>query len=228
MSRGWLSVFAKAPQPGRVKTRLVPPLSPEQAAALYDAMLADVLRASADFANRLGFEPVLHFDPPEAMSELADRAPGDYRLLPQRGHGLAERMANAFEQGAACGVSRMLLRGSDSPGLDYPVVEEAVARLDSGDDLVLTPDQGGGYALIALKEPRKELFVIPMSTGSVLAETVARARSLGLAVSLTRPSFDLDHAADLSWIDALPPEQSSVLCPRTVEMLWDLRREGVL
>jgi hypothetical protein len=163
------------------------------------------------------------------MSELICRAPGDYRLLlPQRGDGLAERMANAFEQAAAAGANRMLLRGSDSPGLDYQVVEDAVARLDSGDDLVLTPDQGGGYALIALKEPRKELFDVPMSIGSVLAETVACAHSLGLAVSLTRPSFDLDRAADLVWIDRLSPAQSSVLCPRTVEILRDFRRDGVL
>lgn len=228
MSCGWLSVFAKAPRPGRVKTRFVPPLSPEQAAAFYDAMLADVLRASADFASRLGLEPVLHFDPPEAMSEFARREPGVYHLHPQRGRDLAARMANAFEHGAASGVSRMLLRGSDSPGLDLPVVEDAVARLDSGDDLVLTPDQGGGYALIALKKPREELFDIPMSTGCVLDETVARARALGLSVSLTRPTFDLDDAADLAWIDSLSPEQSSVLCPRTVEILETFRRGGVL
>lgn len=228
MSGGWLSVFAKAPRPGRVKTRFVPPLTPAQAAAFYDAMLADVLRASADFASRLGLEPVLHFDPPEALGEFARREPGGYRLYPQRGRDLAARMANAFEQAAASGMSRMLLRGSDSPGLDFIVVADAVARLDAGDDLVLTPDQDGGYALIALKKPRDELFDIPMSTGSVLAETVARARSLGLAVSLTRPTFDLDRAADLAWIDLLSPERSSVLCPRTVEILGDFRRRGVL
>jgi glycosyltransferase A (GT-A) superfamily protein (DUF2064 family) len=122
----------------------------------------------------------------------------------------------------------MLLRGSDSPGLDFSVVEDAVARLDSGDDLVLSPDQGGGYALIALKKPRSELFDIPMSTGSVLTETVARAQALGLTVSLTRPTFDLDSAADFAWIDALAPERSSVLCPRTVEILGEFRRGGVL
>lgn len=228
MSRGWLSVFAKAPQPGRVKTRMCPPLSLEQAAALYDAMLADVLIASAGFAQRLDLEPVLHFDPPDARSELARLAPRAYRLQAQIGRDLAERMANAFEQAEAAGAERVLLRGSDSPGLDFATVEDALVRLDSDQDLVLTPDQGGGYALIALKKPRRELFEIALSTGSVLTETLARARSLGLRASLTRASFDLDRSPDLARIDELAPERSSVLCPRTVEIVRDFRRDGVL
>jgi rSAM/selenodomain-associated transferase 1 len=228
VTRGWLSVFAKAPQPGRVKTRLSPPLAPETAAALYAAMLEDVLRASADFARRLGLEPVLHFDPPAARGALERYAPPGYQFRPQRGEGLAERMANAFEEAAAEGVERVLLRGSDSPGLDLPVVAAALAGLEDGDDLVLTPDQGGGYALIALKEPRRELFEVVLSTGSVLEETVARARALGLAVSSTPASFDLDLVADLVRLDDLPVERSSVLCPRTVEFVRDLRARAVL
>ncbi len=228
MSRGWLSVFAKAPQPGRVKTRLSPPLSPESAASFYAAMLEDVLRASAAFARRLGLEPVLHFDPPGARAELERHTPHGYRFRPQRGGGLAERMANAFEEAAAEGVERVLLRGSDSPGLDFPLVAAALAGLDAGDDLVLTPDQGGGYALIALKEPRRELFDVVLSTGSVLEETRARAQALGLAVSLTPATFDLDIVADITRLEALPPDRSSVLCPRTVEIVRDFRARAVL
>jgi len=228
VSRGWLAVFAKAPRPGRVKTRLSPPLSLDQAAALYDAMLSDVLEASFGFAGRLDLDPVLYFDPPDAHAELAARAPRGFRLLPQLGAGLAERMANAFVQASSEGVARVILRGSDSPGLEQGHLEDALARLDCGDDVVLTPDQSGGYALIALKEPRVELFEVVMSTRSVLEETLARARSLGLVASLTRPSFDLDQAADFPWIDGIAPARSSVLCPRTVEMIWTLRHTGVL
>jgi len=228
VSRGWLSVFAKAPRPGRVKTRLSPPLSPDQAAALYAAMLDDVLEASAGFARRLDLEPVLHFDPPDARAEFETRAPRAFRLRVQHGAGLAERMANAFAEAAAAGVERMILRGSDSPGLDFDHVKDALARLEGGDDLVLTPDQGGGYVLIALREPHKELFELPMSTGSVLSDTLARARSLGLGASLTRASFDLDRPADLDQIDSLPRHRSSVLCPRTVEMVGALRKFAVL
>lgn len=228
MSRGWLAVFAKAPRPGEVKTRLSPPLSPGQAAALYDAMLGDVLEASLGFARQLDLEPVLYFHPPEARAELASRAPPGFRLRPQVGSGLAERMANAFVQAATEGAARVILRGSDSPALELDHVEFALGRLEAGDDLVVTPDQGGGYALIALKEPRSALFEVEMSTGSVLDETLARARSLGLAASLTRPSFDLDRAADLARLGTLDRAHASILCPRTLEMVWTLRRKGVL
>lgn len=228
MSRGWLSVFAKAPRPGRVKTRFTPPLSPEQAASLYAAMLTDVLRASAGYASRLGLEPILHFDPPEAASELERFAPPGFRLLPQRGHGLAERMANAFEEASAAGAERVLLRGSDSPDLVLEICEEALARLDRGDDIVLTPDQGGGYALIALKEPHPELFALTLSTRSVFEETVALARRKGLVVSSTRACFDLDVAADVARLDAIGSPQSSVLCPETVQIVRDFRARGVL
>jgi len=228
VSRGWLCVFAKAPRPGRVKTRLSPPLSPDDAAALYAAMLADVLAASLDFADRLSLSPELHFDPPDARDDFARRTPAGFGLVPQRGDGLAARMANAFAGAAASGFDRMLLRGSDSPGVDLETFEEALARLDAGDDVVLTPDQGGGYALIALREPHAALFEVRMSTGSVLDETLARAQRLGLVASLTRPGFDLDRADDLARLGALPAERSSVLCPRTVEMWWRFRTHGVL
>jgi glycosyltransferase A (GT-A) superfamily protein (DUF2064 family) len=214
VSRGWLSVFAKAPQ--------------ESAAALYAAMLADVLVASVAFAQRLGLSPVLHFDPPDAQAEFERVAPAGYRLRPQRGSGLAERMANAFDEAAAEGAERMLLRGSDSPGLDLPVVAAALAGLEAGSDLVLTPDQGGGYALIALKEPRRELFEVVLSTGSVLEETLARARAIGLFASLTPATFDLDVVGDLARFDDLPPDRASVLCPRTVEIIRDFRARAVL
>lgn len=228
MRRGRLSVFAKAPQPGRVKTRLVPVLSFEQAAAFYDAMLGDVLVASLDFAGRLELEPWLHFDPPEARPDLAARAPAGYRLAPQRGTGLAERMANAFADARAEGCPALLLRGSDSPGLDFEIVEEALLRLEAGADVVLTPDQGGGYALIGMKEPRFALFEIPLSTTSVLDETLERARTIGLVAEQTRPTFDLDLPSDLSRLDAMAAGRSLDLCPRTVRFAGTLRRIGVL
>ncbi|MBK7949653.1 MAG: glycosyltransferase [Deltaproteobacteria bacterium] len=217
-----------------MKTRLTPVLSSEQAAAFYDAMLADVLVASLDFARRLELEPFLHFDPPEAREELAVRAPQAYALVPQRGPGLAERMANAFSdafeaRGAVeVGCPALLLRGSDSPGLDFETVEEALTRLEAGADLVLTPDQGGGYALIGMKNPHPSLFELTLSTESVLDETLDRARALGLAVAQTRPSFDLDVPADLARLDALPPARSLDLCPRTVRFRETLHRIGVL
>jgi glycosyltransferase A (GT-A) superfamily protein (DUF2064 family) len=158
VSSGWLIVFAKAPRPGLVKTRLSPPLDLEQCAELYDAMLGDVMEASLRFARRLDLLPVLAFHPPDAFAELLGRAPAGYRLQAQRGADLGQRMANAFAEASAAGVERILLRGSDSPALDHSLFEDVLGRLDSGDDLVLTPDQSGGYAMVGMRTARSAIF----------------------------------------------------------------------
>jgi rSAM/selenodomain-associated transferase 1 len=226
MSRGWLIVFAKAPRPGLVKTRMSPPLSLEQAAELYGEMLADVLVASGRFARDLGLDPVLAFHPPDAARELVHRAPPGFRLHAQCGADLGERMAHAAREAAAAGVDRILIRGSDSPTLEGSCFEEILAGLDAGDDLVLTPDQDGGYATIGLRRPEPRLFQVEMSTASVFEETLARAASLGLRAGQTRPGFDLDTAADLALLDAWlcgkSPSEIADLCPRTVGFLASL------
>jgi len=228
LSRGWFIVFAKAPRPGLVKTRLSPPLSLDQSADLYEQMLADVLEASARFAAEFDLEPVLAFHPPDAVGELIHRAPPGFRLQVQRGFGLAERMANAFAEGAAAGARWVLLRGSDSPALTCRQVETAVTRLKAGDDLVLTPDEGGGYAMVGLREPCPELFDVPMSTQDMLGLTLEIANRLGLTSSVTSPAFDVDTVADVAALDALSEEESSDLCPRTVGAIAALRFDGVL
>lgn len=219
MSRGWLIVFAKAPRPGLVKTRMSPPLSLDECAEVYEAMLADVLDASAGFAAALDLIPVLAFYPPDAVAELIGRTPPGYRLQVQFGEDLGERMANAFAEAAAAGAPRVLLRGSDSPALDGSVFESAMDRLDAGDDLVLTPDQSGGYAMIGMRAPHPALFELAMSTEEVMEQTVLIAGRLGLRSSITAPGFDLDTIDDFRHFDALPSARMSDLCPRTVELI---------
>ena len=178
--RGCLVVFAKRPEPGRVKTRLCPPFTPEQAAALYAEMLADVLEATAAFCESLALDPVLAVDPPEACASLAALAPPGFRVVPQRGPGLAERMAHAAASQWATGASRVLLRGSDSPALDLATLRAGAEGLAEA-DLVLCPDLDGGYGLVALGRPAPGLFDHAMSTDRVLddtARTGASARSL--------------------------------------------------
>jgi rSAM/selenodomain-associated transferase 1 len=221
-------VFAKAPRPGLVKTRLCPPLSLDQCAEFYTAMLTDVLEASAEFAATLDLLPVLAFYPADAMGELIDYAPPGYRLQAQRGADLGERMANAFAEAAAAGAERVLLRGSDSPALEYSLFEMAMDRLDAGDDLVMTPDQGGGYAMIGLRAPQPALFDQPMSTEDVMEQTTRIARSLELRSSLTAPGFDLDVVGDLHCFDGLSPAQLTDLCPRTVKSISSLQIDIVL
>lgn len=228
MSRGWLIVFAKAPRAGLVKTRMSPPLSLEQASGLYTAMLDDVLEASAAFAAKLDLEPVLAFHPPDAVAEMVARTPPAFRLQVQRGLGLGERMANAFAEAAAAGAPFAILRGSDSPALEYAQIEAASLQLEQGVDVVLTPDGAGGYALVGQRAPDPRIFDVPMSTDDMYARTVSRCADLGLRVYETKPSFDLDRVGDLASLDRLSAEQSLDLCPRTVQAVAELRRGGVL
>lgn len=228
MSRGCLIVFAKAPRPGRVKTRFAPPLSLEQAAGLYEAMLADVLETSAREARAFDLEAVLAFHPPDAFAEFAQHAPPSFRLQIQRGLGLSQRMANAFAEAAAGGAPLALLRGSDSPALGKAHIGSMLEALESGDDLVLTPDLGGGYVMIGQRIPTPEVFEVPMSNAEVLGRTLALAGGLGLACSTTQVTFDLDTVSDLRAFDRLSDTELSDLCPRTVEAIADLRLNGVL
>lgn len=216
--RGVIVVFAKAPRPGAVKTRMVPPLSPEQAAELYAELLCDVLEATARFASDLGLAPVVAVDPGEARREIARAAPASFRVVAQRGSSLARRMAWAVGEAAAAGAQRILLRGSDSPVLDRSTVGDALLALDDS-DLVVCPDRDGGYNLIGLRRPASGLFDHPMSTRTVLRDTLANARALGLRARELEPSFDLDRVEDLRWLARARVEAVAGLCSRTLAYL---------
>lgn len=225
---GALIVFAKDPVPGRVKTRLVPPFSPRQAAEFYAAMLDDVLEASSQFARVYDLAPILAIDPPGAVGSIAARVPADYRVIPQRGSNLGERMGWAMRDAASGGANRILLRGSDSPALDAEQFGDALRTLDEA-ELVVCPDLDGGYNLIGLRRPAAGLFDHPMSTRTALEDTLANAAALGLASQVQPPSFDIDTAEDLVWLARARsgPTREAVtrLCPKALayldtENLW--------
>lgn len=215
---GTLVVFAKAPEAGRVKTRLVPPLSFEEARDLYDCLLADALETSARAAAQLGLELVLAVDPPLALVSLAAKAPRSFRLVAQRGADLGGRMQWAMEEAAAGGSAPVLLRGSDSPTLDAALIGDAVDALEQV-DLVIRPDRDGGYNLVGLRRPAPGLFAHPMSTPSVLRDTLVRAESLGLRTHLLTTGFDLDRIEDLRWLAAARAGARTLPCPRTLAYL---------
>lgn len=211
-----LVVFAKWPAPGAVKTRLCPPFTLEQAAAFYDAMLADVLAAMARLAPPLGLELVLAAHPREALGKFAARAPG-WRVVAQEGADLSARMEHAAASEFARGARRVLLRGSDSPTLGADLLEAALAALERS-DVALSPDRDGGYGLVALRRFAPGLFAHAMSTRTVLDDTRAAARALGLSSELLAPGFDVDTAADLELLRAARP-RAAALCPRSFAWL---------
>jgi rSAM/selenodomain-associated transferase 1 len=214
--RGALVVFAKWPAAGAVKTRLCPPLTPDQAASCYGAMLDDVLDAMARLAPPLGLELALAAHPPESLAQFGARAPG-WRVFPQQGADLSARMEHAAAQELARGAECVLLRGSDSPALGAELLAAALDALGRC-DVALSPDPDGGYNLVALRRFSPGLFAHPMSTSRVLEETRAAARALGLGSETLAGGFDVDTAEDFALLREARPRAAS-LCPRTYAWL---------
>lgn len=191
-----VTVFAKEPVAGRVKTRLTPQFSPEQAAALAAAMLEDTLEKLSNVGE---FETRLAVAPADAVARLQAQFPAA-SVVAQEGEGLGERMTRSFEAGFAQGEhDSLVIVGSDAPHTPLARVHEAFEALAAGARVVLGPDDGGGYYLAGLRGGVVPgMFTeIEMSTGNMCAQTVEFVRERGVPVQLLAPSYDLDHAADL-------------------------------
>ena len=190
-----LAVMARAPAPGRVKTRLCPPLDAEQAAEFYECVLRDVLgelAASERWDTWVAYAERSR----DYFQQLPE--PG-IALLPQRGASLGERMHAVFVDLCHVGYRQVVLVGTDIPTLRAASVRKAFGILEQGrGDLVLGPADDGGYYLIGLNRPEAGLFSgIAWSTGSVLEQTLTKARQLGLRVRTVAGTYDIDVAEDL-------------------------------
>lgn len=215
---GVLAVIAKHPAPGRVKTRLCPPLSLEEAAELQAAMLDDVLEATARFAAALGLEPLLAIDPPDSAVAYRARLPEGFRVCGQQGEGLAARMQRLLDDELARGPGPVLLRGSDSPAMKQQTVAEALETLREV-DLVVSPDPDGGYNLLGLRRAAPGLLDHPMSTDSVMQDTLSSAARRGLTTAEIAQGFDIDTFSDFDRIQPGVDPECAGLCPRTLGWL---------
>lgn len=188
-------VIAKAPVPGLVKTRLCPPCTPQQAAALAEAALADTLAAVAA-------------TPVARRVCVLDGAPGPWlpdgiEVIPQRGDGLGERLAAAFDDvgGAA------LLIGMDTPQVMPSVLADGLATLRApGADAVLGLAPDGGYWAIGLRRPDADVFAgVPMSTRRTGAAQRARLLDAGRRVRLLPELRDVDTIKDARIVASAAP-----------------------
>jgi uncharacterized protein len=194
-----LAVMIKAPRAGAVKTRLVPPLTREEAAALSTCFLRDTASNISGAASAEEAEGVAVYTP--LGSERAfDRllSPG-FSLVAQRGETFGERLYHAAEDLLALGYQSLCLIDSDSPTLPRALLAGAVRALSrAGDRVVLGPSDDGGYYLIGLKRAHLRLFEdITWSTAQVLRQTIERAAEIGLEVLELPAWYDVDDAASL-------------------------------
>jgi rSAM/selenodomain-associated transferase 1 len=196
-----MAVMAKVPAAGEVKTRLCPPLTPAEAAALARCFLQDRVEQVGALEHA---EPLVAFAPPEREAELRALLPAGLRLVPQPGGDLGARMDRLLTDLLAAGYAGAIAVGTDTPTLPTAYLRAACAALlDETADVVLGPSEDGGYYLVGLRRPAPALFRdMPWSTAGVLAETVARARRLGLGLRLLPAWFDVDRGADLARLRA--------------------------
>ena len=188
--------MAKAPIPGRVKTRLSPPLTPEQAAELAGALLRDTVAA----ARRLpDVQVVVAVEPAEAVPVVRGLVPS-VELVPQAVGDLGARLTAVAAARFAAGASAVLVVGSDHPTLPAAVVAQAVTWLREGrDEMVIGPAEDGGYYLLGMTRPHPEVFdEISWSTPDVLRATLDRAAALGLPVRRLPSWYDVDTPDDLA------------------------------
>jgi rSAM/selenodomain-associated transferase 1 len=218
-----LLVVAKRPAPGHTKTRLSPPLSPQQAAVLYECFLKDTL---AIMRRVPGVRPAIAYLPRGEEEYFAGLAPG-FDLLPQQGSDLGSRLDNALTHYLELGYSRVAVMDSDGPTLPPRCLELAFERLEAA-DVVLGPCDDGGYYLIGLKKPAPRLLrEVRMSTPRVAADTLALAQELGLRVALLPAWYDVDDARSLGRLMAELRQGPSELAPHTRALVgaWTLQPE---
>jgi rSAM/selenodomain-associated transferase 1 len=215
---GTALVIAKAPHPGRVKTRLVPRLDPAQAARLHEALLLDTL----DGCRREARAGVLH--PAGEAEAIAACVGASVPLVAQRGSGLAAALEGALA--AATDEEPVAVVSSDVPGVPVGALRRTFGALRAGADVVLGPAADGGYWLIATRAPQRAPFVdVPWSTPAVLGVTIARCEAAGLRVALVDAWRDLDTAVDLDFAAA---EVEAAIAPRTATLFAELRAAGAV
>jgi hypothetical protein len=196
--------MAKAPRPGKVKTRLSPPLTLDQSAAINICFLRDTTENLAAVAASAPAAGIISYTPIGDEALFDNLLPANFALIPQRGDGFGERLLATAEDLLACGYGSVCLIDSDSPTVPAAAFEQAVAELARpGDRIVLGPSHDGGYYLVGLKRAHPEPFSnITWSTSTVLAETIAAARAAGIEVSILPLWYDVDDAPTLDILTA--------------------------
>lgn len=188
-----LIVFAKPPVPGRVKTRLTPVLTPDEAARLYRAFLHDAL----DQYRALGVDVRLYLSPAENGVPALD-VPAGIACFEQQGGGLAARMRAAFADTFAAAYTRVAIIGTDHPTLPSAFVEQAFAALDASASVCIGPSTDGGYYLLGMNAFYPQLFDgMTYSHDRVFADTLRRAAQTGAHLTVLPRWYDVDEPADV-------------------------------
>ena len=224
--------MAKASIAGTVKTRLVPPLTHEEAAELNTCCLADVAANILAAARQVPIQGFAAYHPLGSEPFFDDLLPDGFKLLPPKEPTIGRSLFHAGQDLFAAGYHSPCLINADSPTLPTEILVEAVHRLrDPGDRVVLGPATDGGYYLIGLKQFHRRLFEeIDWSTNRVFRQTLARAGEIGVAVAGLPEWYDVDDEMTLAMLareigpsrTAISPYLNGFRAPSTAAFLKNL------
>lgn len=190
-----VALFVRHPVPGRVKTRLARDLGDAAACDLYRNMVADVIAN----ITACGLPIYLFHDSRDAAGLPLEWVTAAEDVIRQRGDALGERMTAAFEQLFSIGRERVILVGSDIPGIDVALLQSAIDSIDTY-DAVFSPAFDGGYCLVASKKGSFSVTFfrnIPWGTAAVLELTLDTCSAHGVSYTLLEPRQDIDTLDDL-------------------------------
>ena len=213
-----LICFTRVPRPGVTKTRLLPVLTPEQCAGLHWAFLKDLAQVYENVDAHL----FVAYTADENWEALKPVFPTARDFFPQEGADLGEKMYNAIARVLGLGYEAVVLTGADLPLLEPRHLLGGFAALENA-DLAMGPTSDGGYYLIGMKQPRREVFAISGYGGnSVYERTVAAAKNAGLSVAAAPVCDDVDTPEDLRRLAAQCAPDSF-----TGQYLQQLKQEGI-
>ncbi len=231
MNKHAVVIAAKPPVPGKVKTRLSPPLSLDQSARLYECFLVDTINTVAaikEVDRFIAFYPDvpakdLSFANVNSVSGLSQNEfLTDFTLITQKGIDLGERLISVFEQLFSNGYGRVTIIGSDSPNLPVAFIKRSLNDLKKSNvDVTLGPCKDGGYYLIGLKAFYSDILKgISWSTSSVFDETIEKIKKLGLGVSVLPEWYDIDNNKDLNFLKDEIFSSPEEVAPKTRDFLY--------
>lgn len=198
-----IAIICKTPEAGKSKTRLSPPLAPEQCAELSACFIRDLAANLAALADDGRAEAYALYTPAGSEAKLERLLPEPFGLVLQSDGDLGARLLNGTRDLLARGHAGVIIVSSDSPTLPRSTFEAAVDCLLAQDCVVLCPALDGGYTFIGLTRPLAELFAdMPWSTADVHRLTVERARAIGVPVYELPMWYDVDDRDTLAVLRA--------------------------
>jgi uncharacterized protein len=203
MSNVAVAILCKTPRAGASKTRLSPPLRPEECAVISGCFISDLSNTIQAISSDGDITPYAVYTPKGSEDALRQILPHNFNLALQAEGDFGVRLLQGIKDLLSAGHAGAILVNSDSPTLPKEILRQAADAVRRGDNVTLSPALDGGYTLIGLSRPHARLFEdIPWSTSDVYRLTLERAQEIGLPVEIVPGWYDVDDAASFQILES--------------------------